>query len=456
MARIIGIRHRVKRTRENEARPTMVAIKDGDTIATHDLEDGTAELDFLLHRFPIAWRDVEPSEDVSQILGNKGQWLYHCKTRKVKEDEDVSTLHPSQVVTAGRTRHIVTKVPSVYEGLQAGDTVAMVLGGSGDRFAFALSRRSHELGNGTRVLRLTPLLLKQHRNGADKEDDHLVLVKLAEAQPDLFYAVGPRDRRYILAREAMRARRNVQKDRIKCDQRLLQRAEGIIFLSEEGRYPEGKIEDQYDSLRANDAVMQALLDEEKAREAELRKAVAVLDVWQEVFEPITGVGEVLAAGIITAVGDIRRFEVPPDFTGADTEHELWKRRRAASAKSGSKLKAYLGVHVLNGGKYADTPSDEQFPRKRAGMVANWQKEARQALYLLGDQFVKRPDSEWGTKLNAYKAALRSRHPEVVVVDGKKRFTPGHTHRMAIWRTLTRFVERLYRQWAALESKQPTA
>lgn len=463
MARIIGIRHRVKKTRDGEARPTMLAIGDGGRVVTHELEDETAELDFLLHRFPIAWRDVAPDEDVSAILGEQQQWLYHCKTRKRSEDESVEGRHPSQVIEVGKTTVLVTKVPSAYEGLRQNDTVASVLGGSGDRYNFALSRRAEELdmvdaavdravsefelsnvGLRTRVLRLTPALLKQFRGNASKDDDHLLLARLGVEQPDLFYEVDRRDREYILAREAMRARRNVQKDRIKCEQRLLQRALGIVFLSEEGRYPEGRIEDQYDAIKANDKVFQALLAEEKAREVELRRAVAALDVWMAVFEPIEGCGEVLAAGIITAIGDIRRFLVPrnPDDV---------RPSRTARERGASKLKAYLGVHVLSGGKYADVPAEQQFPRNRAGQVGNWQKEGRQALYLLADQFVKRPGSEWGERQRRYKANLRARHPEVVVNDqGKKRYTNGHIHKMAIWRTLTRFVEHLFDKWIALE------
>ena len=32
----------------------------------------------------------------------------------------------------------------------------------------------------------------------------------------------------------------------------------------------------------------------------------------------------------------------------------------------------------------------------------------------------------------------------------KRYTKGHIHKMAIWRSLTRFVESLHREWWKLE------
>ena len=95
-----------------------------------------------------------------------------------------------------------------------------------------------------------------------------------------------------------------------------------------------------------------------------------------------------------------------------------------------------------------------FPRRRSGAVSNWNPGVRQAFFLLCDQFVKRPGSVWGKKLREVKAAIRSRHPEVVLVNGKKRYTDGHTHKMAIWRTATKFTEWLYRKWTKLEAQEP--
>lgn len=35
-------------------------------------------------------------------------------------------------------------------------------------------------------------------------------------------------------------------------------------------------------------------------------------------------------------------------------------------------------------------------------------------------------------------------------NGKLRFTDGHIHRRAVWRTVTKFAEHLYRSWRRLE------
>ena len=226
-----------------------------------------------------------------------------------------------------------------------------------------------------------------------------------------------RDRSLILVRECFRAHRDVMKARIACEQRLRQRVIGQIYTSENGLFPEGGIEKAFDALKANDAVFAALKKEEAARLRELERALGNFDVFTKVFEPIEGVGPKIAARLIDAIGDIRRF------------------------KTVAQLCAFCGVHLTK-----DKEGNTVFPRRRTGQLANWHGDARQALYLLMDQWNRRPDSEWGKRFLANKAHFRKVHPEVEIVDGKKRYTKAHIHKMAGWRTATQFVEWLFGKW----------
>lgn len=422
MARIIGIRHRVKKTADGESRPTLIAIKTGDKTNVLELEDEQAELDFVFGKFPTTWRVVEPGEDLSVFPK-------HHVTKRKKAGSDEKE----------------TRVPAEYDGFQAGDSVVTILGGSGDRFAYALAKRGEKIGG--KVFRIPGFQLSARRSNAEKKEDHVTLIRVFQTEPRFFYEFGPADHDNVMVSELHRARRDAQKDRIACEQRLRQHLIGRIFLSDEGGYPEGTIEDEFDMAKANDVILSSLVKEEKRREAELKVAVHELPVWQRFFADTEGCGEVLAAGIITPIADIRMF------------------------RTEAKLKAFCGVHIL---------SDGRFARKRAGSTANWNPRARQALYLLGKQFVYRADSEWGLKLRKYKAGFRERHPvvecstcgipweqctkrkddsETVVetVPGQKRhvrrYSDGHIHKMAIWRTLTRFVERLHREWTRIDAEE---
>ncbi len=407
--RFIGIRHRVKQTAEGKAKPTQIAVLQDRKTITCNLGDEMQELLWAFAQFPTKFRKIALDEDLAKFLP------FHIKWRKLREDEDPKDFPEHLLKQERKTWFVASKVASEFDGLKSDDTVAMILGGSGDRLAFALSRRAEEIN--ARVLRIPAFRLKEKRQRA-KEEDALSLAELVRDLPGVFYLVEPRDRKLILVRECLQARIDAMKARIACEQRLRQNLIGRIFCREEGLFPEGSIEARFDEAKANDTIFNALATEEKAREKELLQALKELDIYNELFEPIVACGPMIAARLIASIQDIRRFETPPQ------------------------LKAFCGTHVLPDGKFA---------RQRRGAIANWHPDARQALFLLGKQFNYRPDSYWGKKLREYKKKLRQAHPEVEIgPKGKKRYTDAHIHKMALWRTRTKFVEWLFREWWKIE------
>jgi transposase len=448
--RVIGIRHRVKKTAEGEARPTQVAILENGKIRNLNIETETDELDFVLGRFPTSWRDVDPAEDIASVLE------HHVKYRKIKEDETAELFHASQIRKVGKEIEVADKIPVTFEGFRLGDKIAMMLGGSGDNLAYALARHGKEIGS--HVFRVSPATFKK-MTGREKPDDEdaAILANLLATDPSPFYEVGPRDLALIWLRECLRARVDAMKARIASEQRLRQRLIGKIFCSPEGKFPEGSVEKQFDDAKTNDAIYQALLAEEHKRERELEKACEALDIYTALFEPVMGMGPMIASRIIGAVIDIRRFETK------------------------AKMRAFCGVHILKDGR---------FPRRRNNQVANWNGDCRQALYLLGDQFNRRKESDWGVKLIEAKAKYRTTHPYPVLVTkegdqyelregtftksakgytitmhvgdetmqiegvkGTRRYTKGHIKKMATWYVLGKFIESLFNGWWKLEKAE---
>lgn len=409
MSRIVGIHHRTKKTAEAEARPTQVFVSHFDGRGDdYSLETEQDELNFLLGRFPVSYRAVEDGEDISAVPD------YHTKMRALKKGEEMPE-HLIRIID--KKKYVVTKVADSFDGLAEGDKVAMALGGSGDYFAYALARRGEEIG--AHVYRLPSFVLKAERGDEKKEYDAHLLADLLLRKTELFYSTRPRDMDIIRLRELYVARIEVMKARIGCEQRLRQRFIGTVFCTPEGRFPEGAIEKSFDAAKANDTVLGALLKEEAARELALKKAVEASEVWKLVFDDVEGMGWAIASRIIAAVVDIRRFQTKAQF------------------------KAFAGVHVL---------SDGRFVRRRSGAVSNWHPELRQALYLFGDQMNRRPESVWGKKLLEYKAKFRAKHPEPVKGEnGKLKYTDGHIHKMALWRTITKFAEWVFKAWKRLEA-----
>jgi hypothetical protein len=430
--RFIGIRHRRKRTADGEARSTQVAIITArrKKPLKYKLETDDEELDFALGRFPTKRRKPAEDEDLSNFADHHIKWRPLTKKEKPKD-------FPKKVP------HLATKVPAAYDGLQPGDVVGMVLGGSGDLFAFALSRRGEDIE--ADVFRIPPFTLKDLRT-RDKEHDAENLAELVRNQPEMFQRVEIRDRELINLRQLYKLRQDAMKGRIATEQRMYLASSGQIFCREDGLFPEGSIAAAYLEEKASDEILKGMEADEERRKDNLIKAIKQLDVYREVFAPVTGIGPMIAARMIVSIQDIRRFQDHFDSTG---------KKHAGNAK----LKAYCGAFVKKGGKYGDRPFERQFPRQRRGKPSNWSGEARQGLYLLvKEQFVRQKDrTRWGRLLLEYKARLRAKYPEPVEVekaDGKKvkRYTDGHIHKMAIWKTASKFVEWLYKEWWAFENK----
>lgn len=392
------------RRKDGDAHPTEIAITENGEGRTLKLEDEQAELDFLLGRLPVKWRDVVEGEDLS------GFPEHHIERGEESKPK---------------------RVPSLYEGFKKGDVVGTMLGGSGDYFAYALARHGEEIG--AQVYRIPPYALKGKRGSDDTTDDAPLLAGLVEKEQSLFYAVYLRERGQIAVRELLKVRTDAMKARIACEQRLLQRLTGEIFCNPKGQYPEGSITKMADERKASDRILLALEEEEAFAVKKLTKAVEQLPIYLLLHEEVKGLGPMIATRLICAIQDIRRFS------------------------TAAKLKTFCSVHVLKDGRFA---------RSRSGETCNWHPDARQALYLLADQFNRqaKAGTKWGDYLILCKKRLREKHPVKVqvkkTVDGKEKlvwcYTDGHIHKMAIWRCLTRFVEWLFTAWWKLERESAKA
>lgn len=418
--RIIAVTHRVKQTEAGEARPTLLSVSVGGQIKKIELATEQDEIDFVNGEWPESYRKATPNDRPEDFHPRHQKWRGMKKGKLVtyegikKQEEDV-----------------LYQVPASYDGLQSGDTIIMALGGSGDRLAAAMARQLNVM-NGM-VCRIAPWAIKD--TAGDDLTQNEALFLLWEMDADRFYLVDEPELERIGVREAYENRREAQLARIGCGQRLRQREIGKIFLQGNLQH-EISLEDLFESIHANSPIMAALIKEENQANRLLEKAVVGCRAWQ-VFEPIEGVGPAIAGALIAAIGDIRRFATY------------------------QKLFAFSGLHPLarDGKKFAQgderTSGDSIFPRRRRGQLSNWNQFAKQAFWLLGDQFNRRPKSYWGSKLKQNKISLREKYPEEVLNElGKRRYTDGHIHKLATWKTIRQFVRWLHRAWTNLENGKP--
>lgn len=526
---VLGFVHRRKKTRDQKPHPTRVCILTEAGSKTYDLDSETTELFFAHRRFAIVWRKLDENEEFHDWWNSETKTGTHdlqCKWSVIKDKDSVASAPAGRVKLLPDKRgnlveHLLTHVPTEFEGLLDGDDVVMALGGSGDRLAAYLFTVGES--KGVRVFRVPPNYLLDRRGDQPKSEDHVTLAEFfrdvqargsSDSRP--FYQFRPRDVKAVRAKECLRLRQKALQQRIACQQQCEEQVIGKTFVGDDG-WDGASVEQLVRQELANDEVLQGLVKNEKKRGQELTRAVRGLDAWAQLLVNVTGCGERIAAGILAAISDVRRFQVPVDeekikksqeessrlekegnlerdldkvrdrITKDTTRYQIvqmvcsWKRshgfeseaglleqslllhrersklRRTAKRKSENKLKAFCGTYCRSGGKYKDVPPERQFPRRRRGMKGfekpNWNAGARQSLYLLGSgQFVRRAESQWGIIYREIKERELARHPEPVMVDGKKRFTKGHIHKRAIWKSLSKFVVWLYRELSKLEEQ----
>jgi hypothetical protein len=420
--RIIGIRHRIKRDVEGKPRPTQIHIVYLATGSSESfaLPDEQAEMDFVLGRYPVKWKTV------AKRLTPEGDDFV-----RVELEAGVSQRVSLHHVLPVEDDENLIEIPERTIGLQKGDVIAMGLGGSGDYLAYAFARHGEEVG--ASVYRITPFALKRERDLREMQqiDDAKLLATLYHDIPGLFLPTEIRDLALIRVREQYRLLMETMKARIAAEQRRRQSFIGEVFCKPDGLYPQGGIEKEYNARKATSAIVVALETEEAQVEKRLTKLLADVPVFAQVFEPLKGTGPRISARLIAGIQDIRRFATD------------------------AKLKKYCGVHVM---------SDGTFVRRRAGEVADWSGECRQALFHLADQFNRQGNKTyWGAYLRLMKRRMREKYPTVEMVpstakgtNGKmvKKFTDGHIQKRAMWRTVTRFVEWLFKAWWAVEKGLP--
>ena len=439
----------------------------------------------------IAYRDKESLRDGVVIEQRPTMVIILEKDKKpiilrlTTEDEEMCFLRAERREFLDE-KNKTNVIDFVDAGIKAGDIVLTIMGGSGGFYAFALSNKLEALGSGG-VYWIGSTLFKrlcdEHKIDRSRlkdvdEDgrrteitfDHEALPRVFEIASHQFHRVSSRERDLILLKDVHLRRMEAMHARMACAQRTRQRLKKMAYCVSDG-YPEGGVKLFIEQGLANDKVYVALQDEEKKVTAELKKLMQSLAVWK-VFAPIEGVGEITATALVVAIQDINRFP------GA------------------SQLKSFLGMHTLrtDGKKFekGEKPdaSNSKFARRRQGQLSNWNQDGRQALYLIGNQFcVWKKDTPWGLVAQEVKKNWLTKYPnpecwvkdtagnvieKVTLYEGKckriqggwkvtaddgtvrevkgvTKFNPAHINRMTTWRTMTLFVDWLYRAWKATEA-----
>jgi hypothetical protein len=290
------------------------------------------------------------------------------------------------------------------------DEIYLEFGSGADKFALACLKK------GVKVFRLPTAVLKPMRD-KDKDKDAELILKLALESSELFYKARKKDEKVLEIGLLLQKYYIVQEDiRKKAFQRLfLAEADQLLVDGEPVADLEKKLRDEI----AKHPMFAGALTEEKRIYRQIDKLVREMPLFKAVFEPIKGVGGVIAGRIIYAVADIRRFPSFPTF------------------------KNYAG-YGFN--------TDGRAQRRKKGELASWNRIFKQAVYLFCDQVVRRKEKcqPWHDILMARKAYEREKFSEIEVKNGKKFFTKGHIHNKAFRHLGQKFLKHIWTEWRRFE------
>lgn len=208
--------------------------------------------------------------------------------------------------------------------------------------------------------------------------------------------------------------------------------------------------------RLNEPMRQSDIERIATRRQTLSEVINALDRSGLPDQPVSGGGKtrewllacerVVSGRIETADADERelaQIQLDQIKDCRNAYRRLTNARKNAANRPLDRVIAYMGLHVRNGGKYAGTPKDLEFPRKRKGGRANWnEKLLRQGAYQWALLIIK-GSSHW-------KTCVYLPYKERLIARGVKR---GHAHKRAMWRMASKAVRWLIQEWFAWERRQ---
>ncbi|MBI4276253.1 hypothetical protein HY629_00225 [Candidatus Uhrbacteria bacterium] len=268
------------------------------------------------------------------------------------------------------------------EKLTADDSIFLQLGGQADRFALACAKQS------AHVFRVPLHRMAREESATGGHGDETTelahrrrlaeaLFAAAQAQRDNFYPVAEKDIDILNAAQSLRNWRLMQKARIGLHNRVAQLYRDLYLVRDR---KEETIEEFFLRMATEDekifedidlevrpeyirSMAQYNIPEEGVAKREellarkIAKELKKLPLYREVFEPIYGMGPLIAGRIIAGMSDVRRFLTP------------WK------------LRALAGYHHMPDGSRA---------RRQTGKTYNVNQLLKQGVWLWTQQIVKSP------------------------------------------------------------------
>ncbi len=395
--RLVVVKHRVKKTKDGEERPTMIGISENASShsTTIELVDSLAELDYVHGKFPATWRPVVTGENLKDVEP------HHIHFRDPEDDMTIGlalSIWPREslrIEVSGRGKNkietltgIPTEVPDLFTGLKSGDTILAMFGGSGFSLMLAVLNKAHEIG--ARVLLCSPHNVKHYREGEhrEKDEDHLTLIEMFRARPEQFHEIFPTDVKSWEVMANWDFTEEAMGQRLRIIQRATKRAEHEVCAR--NKYVGSQLAQAILDAKMGNRTVVEVMEEEKLCQKALEDSIESHPLFQYLFSGFKGIGPRFFGKILSSVRDIRRF--PRKSVGA--------------------FLLFCGYGIVKGAN--GRPTIQRFLR---GAQKNnpGNPEVKQAVWLLVSmQFVYQKDTPWGVRLRQIRDEMTVHQPNAVL------------------------------------------
>ncbi len=270
--------------------------------------------------------------------------------------------------------------------------------GGGDSFKLLAIREGHQ------VFTIPGIKVKEERDSLNipKSDggDAKTIGLLAKTSSEIFYKFQESDKLVLRICIFFKLRKDAEETLVRQKNRFFAYNKTSELLNLNGFYEKIKKE--------KEETIRSLQKEFDLYSKLLKKEVLKYPLWDSFFKDIKGVGEAVAGGIIARV------------------------KRASRFKNRGNLRHYAGMIEKKGNQKFD-------------------HALKRALYFFSDGIIKHRDPKWRELYDNMKVFYREKHPEPIVVKGKKHYNDGHIDNLARKFVQTKFLDKVYEEMIKLEN-----
>lgn len=188
-------------------------------------------------------------------------------------------------------------------------------------------------------------------------------------------------------------------------------------------------------------------------------------LWTQYLSKITGIGPLIAAGLISYIDDISKFKHVSSlwqYSGYGMNRYCNECKKPTFVEieyeTGKKAKK---LHPIEKCPVCNNDTVPILQRRTPGYQSNWNDRLKVLAWKASNSFVKQSaeKSKYRQLYDIIKKSERQNHPEKIVTNGKTSFNDGHIHNRTLRKVSKIFLAHVWQTWCrqiGIEATEPYA